>query len=364
MPISVSKLRLTNFRNYQFIDLSFSQNLVTIFGPNGAGKTNILEAISLLSKGSGIRGSEFCDMINNESSASGFTIYGQIDHHPYLKDIGTSYQKNPNKRIFQTENKTSKIHPVIIWLTPQMDGIFLTGKAIRRKFLDKIVCDVNFTHNSRINSYDKLIRERINLLEKYGNDDKWLNIIEQKIAELGVAIAIARNQMVEYLNQAMLLGKSSFIKTKIKIVGELEELASIQKAIIVEENFAKKLKENRAIDLKIGRTSFGTHRSDFTAIMIDKNLEAKYCSTGEQKSMLIALTFARIRMANLLNLPSSILLLDEIVSHLDLSKRSDLFSELNNFDIQCFLTGTDRISFLEIENKTTKKTQFLKLPLE
>lgn len=364
MSIAVSKLQLTNFRNYQFIDLSFSSNLVTIFGKNGVGKTNILEAISLLTKGNGMRGSEFSDMINNKFGASGFTIYGQIEHHPYLKDVGTSYQKDINKRTFQIDNKLSKIYPTIIWLTPGMDGIFLAGKTIRRKFLDKIVCDIDFAHNSRINSYDKLIRERINLLEKYGNNDKWLSIVEQKIAELGVAIAIARNQMAEYLNQSILLGKSNFIKTKIKIIGELEEMASTQKAILIEEIFVQKLKENRAIDLRNGRTSFGIHRSDFTAIMIDKDLEAKYCSTGEQKSMLIALTFARVRMANLLNLPSSILLLDEIVSHLDINRRSDLFAELNNFDTQCFLTGTDHSSFLEIENKAIKHTQFLKLPSE
>jgi DNA replication and repair protein RecF len=154
---------------------------------------------------------------------------------------------------------------------------------------------------------------------------------------------------------------SNFTKATVKIIGELEELAINHKAIEVEEKFMAKLKENRGLDGKSGRTNFGVHRSDLTAILVNKNVEAKSCSTGEQKSILIALTFARMKIFALLGLPSAILLLDEIVSHLDDQKRSDLLSEIASLDCQSFLTATQQNFFADLYRFEQEKIQFLEI---
>ena len=329
------------------------------------GKTNILEAISLLNKGQGLKGAEFDEMISHENSEQNFAIYSSLKNHPEIENIGTSYSKIESKKIFQINHKvltsrsSYKFFPAIIWLTPQMDNLFCSSKTIRRKFLDKIVADIDPAHNSRINAYNHSLRERISLLNRFGNKENWLEIIERKIAELGTAIASARNETISYLNQTILQGGDNFTKAQIKIIGELEDLATQHKAIEVEEKFIQKLKENRAIDAKVGRTMFGVHRSDFTAVLLSKKIEAKLCSTGEQKSILIAITFARVRLFSLLNLPTAILLLDEIISHLDNQKRSELMQEIATLDCQSFLTATNQSFFNDLCHFDQETVTFL-----
>jgi DNA replication and repair protein RecF len=243
-----------------------------------------------------------------------------------------------------------------------MDNLFCFPKNIRRRFLDKIVCDIDIQHQSRINAYNQATKERINLLIRFGvNQEKWLEIIEQKIAELGSAIASARNQAIEYINKTIVNANDNFVKTQIQIIGELEQMALNFKAIEVEEKFMQKLRENRYLDLKSGRTNFGIHRSDFTAILINKNIEAKFCSTGEQKSILIAITFARVRIFSLLNLPSAILLLDEIVSHLDDEKRNQLLQEITQLNCQSFLTATNKKFFSYLSHFEKNINSFLEI---
>lgn len=369
---SISELKLTNFRNYQSQNFSFTHKVIAIYGNNGVGKTNILEAISMLVKGQGIKNADFDEMVchknNTHNNIGNFTIYSNLENHPDIENIGTSYSKIDNKRIFQINNKIvtnyskNKIFPAIIWLTPQMDNLFCSSKTIRRKFLDKIVADIDIHHNSRLNLYNHSLRERINLLNQFSNGQKnWLDIVERKIAELGTAIATARNEAINYLNQAILQSNNHFTKATIKIIGDLEEWSQNHTAIEVEERFMQKLKDNRLIDGKSGRTNFGVHRSDFTAILLDKQIEAKFCSTGEQKSILIAITFARVKIFALLNLPSAILLLDEIVSHLDNQKRNDLLEEIKNLNCQSFLTATNKDFFSNLYHFEQIDTQFLEI---
>ena len=367
---SISQLKLVSFRNYQSKNFDFTKKIIAIFGNNGVGKTNVLEAISLLSKGQGLKHAELNDVIHQKSGncSDNFTIYSQLTNHPDIENIGTSYSRIEGKRIFQINNKTltsyskNKTFPAIIWLTPQMDNLFFSSKSIRRKFLDKIVADIDSNHNSRINLYNHSLRERINLLTQFHDKQQgWLDIIELRIAELGTAIAIARNDAINYLNQAILQNDSNFTKAIIKIIGETEELANKYKAIEVEEQFIKKLRDNRILDKKSCRTNFGIHRSDFTSVLANKEIEAKFCSTGEQKSILITITFARIKVFSLLNLASPILLLDEIVSHLDNQKRLDLLQEILKLSCQSFLTATSNDFFSYLYRFEQTQTQFLEL---
>jgi DNA replication and repair protein RecF len=198
------------------------------------------------------------------------------------------------------------------------------------------------------------------LLQKDG-DKRWLDVLERKIAELGVSIAIARNETVGHLNRAISLGSQDFIKTTITIIGPIEELAKIKKSLEVEELFVEKLKETRGLDRESGRNLFGIHRSDFTAILLNKDIMANLCSTGEQKSILIAITIARVRINSFFNLPQAILLLDEIVSHLDLNKRIGLFNEIHSLDAKSFLTGTNKDIFSNLDNISSKNVGFLEI---
>lgn len=365
--VALHELRLNNFRNYQKQQFVFPAQVIAIFGNNGVGKTNILESISLLNRGQGLKGAEFDEMVHNQNSNQEFTIYCEVQNHPYIENIGTSYSPISGKRIFQINQEikhrlNKKILPAIIWLNPQMDNLFCSSKTLRRKFLDKIVCDIDTQHHIRINNYNQLLKERIDLLNRFGiNQEKWLEAIERNIAELASAIANARNETVKYLNLAILQNSENFIKTEIKIKGEIEEMSLCNSAIAVEEKFMEKLKENRSIDLKRGRTNFGVHRSDFTAILLDKKIEAKFCSTGEQKSILISITFARTRIFSLLNLPSAILLLDEIVSHLDEQRRQKLLQEILQLNCQSFLTATNQNFFDSLYYFGKNRSHFLEI---
>ncbi len=363
----LSELKLNNFRNYRSKVFKFEAKIIAIFGKNGVGKTNILEAISLLNKGYGLKNADFVDIVNHQNSKQDFTIYSNFFNHPYVENIGTSYLAAENKRIFQVNHKIltnrsrHKNLPVIIWLTPQMDNLFCSSKAIRRKFIDKIVSDIDVGHTSRINAYNHSLRERINLLNHFTKTENWLDIVERKIAELGIAISSSRNEAITYLNQAILQVSDNFTKAEMRIIGEAEALTENHKAIEAEEIFIKKLKANRSLDAKSNRTNFGVHRCDFTAILLDKKIEAKLCSTGEQKSILIAITFARIKLFSLLNLPMAILLLDEIVSHLDIQKRNEFLQELAKLNCQSFLTATNRDFFGELFHFDPKTVEFLEL---
>lgn len=362
MHTFLAELKLNNFRNYKSKTFKFNSKITAISGANGVGKTNILESISLLCKGHGLKSAEFEEMISKQSLQPNFTIYSKIKNHPHIEQIGTSYLANENKRIFQINHKIIssssryKYFPAIIWLVPAMDNLFCSSKTLRRKFLDKIVSDIDPSHSTRINSYNNLLKERLSLLGRFSSYEKWLDVIEREIAELASAIASARNLVVDDLNKAILQGSENFTKAKIKIIGDAEEISANNKAIEVEDKFMQNLYANRELDLKTGRTMFGVHRSDITAILLNKEMEAKFCSTGEQKSILIALTIARVRMFSFLNLPAPILLLDEIVSHLDEQKRINLLNEISLLDCQSFLTATSneffKIPLSHFDNET------------
>jgi DNA replication and repair protein RecF len=200
------------------------------------------------------------------------------------------------------------------------------------------------------------------LLLLENGDQKWLDVIERQIAEIGVAIAISRNEAIQYLNKAILEIQSSFIKTKVKIIGEIEREAQNKTSIQLEEFFLHKLNNNRNLDAKSKRNLFGVHRSDFTANLLSKNnLSANLCSTGEQKSILIALTIARARINNFFKLPKAIMLLDEVVSHLDEKNKIELFKELKNINVQSFLTGTGEEIFSYFKDLKSGNVKFIQV---
>ncbi len=348
----ITKIILSNFRNFTSKKIEFSKPLVLLAGNNGVGKTNILESLTLLGRGSSLRGADFEEMIAENSNS--FTIFSEISDHEFIEKIGISFDRTHKKKAFEIngEATTSKRQSDVrqhlinfIALTPQLEQLFILGKSERRDYLDKIVCDIDQNHLTRINNYQKLLRERLLILQKYGTQkqgEKWLDIIENQIVELGIAIASARIEAVDFFNRAIASFASNFPKPKLRATGDIEESVMKQSAVQIEENYLHKLRENRTADLANFKTNFGVHRSDFDAIFSEKNMSATRSSTGEQKSIMIGITLARAKIsANYKNQPT-ILIFDEVVSHLDEKRKSDLFTEVKAANLPAFFSATSK----------------------
>ena len=291
-------------------------------------------------------------MININSKDPAFEISTTLSNHEFIEKIAISFEKKAKKKILyvngepinlkrQSDVKNYLIN--FIFLTPQIEQLFILGKSDRRHYLDKIVSDIDLTHSTRITNYQKLLKERLMIMQKYRGKkegDAWVSVVENNIVELGVAIASARIEALDFFNKAIKSFPSNFPKTELRVIGEIEEKIGQESALKIEEFYKAKLKANRTKDLESFRTSFGVHRSDFDAIFLDKNMPATLCSTGEQKAIMMSITLSRAKISSSYkNLPT-MLIFDEIVSHLDSTRKTNLFEEIIATNLQAFFSAT------------------------
>jgi len=354
MAVTIDRLIINNFRNFSQKKFEFDAQHIIFGGNNGVGKTNSLEAISLLGRGKSLREDDFDDMINAESLNQDpeFTIFAELGDHDYINNLAVKYNIFTKKKTleFNGELNSSKRQKDLknylinfIALTPQIEQLFIQGKSARRDYLDKIVCDIDISHQSRINNYQKLLKERLLILQKYKSQtgaNKWLDIVENNIAESGIAIAFARIEAVDFFNKAINSFTSNFPKTTLVIKGEIEDKIIGSSALNLENFYKEKLKNNRQSDLENFKTEFGVHRVDFDAIFLAKNLSALKSSTGEQKAIMLSISLARAKISNNYKNQPTILLFDEVVSHMDLSRKTALFNEIFEINLQSFFTAT------------------------
>jgi DNA replication and repair protein RecF len=352
--VRIDKIILTNFRNFTSKKIEFSKSLVLFVGSNGVGKTNILEALALLGRNSSLRGADFEEMINIRSEEKKFSVFAHISNHEFVEKIALSFNLADKKKItyindepFNSKRQGDLKNNLInfICLTPSLEQLFILGKSERRNYLDKIVSDIDFAHHARLNNYQKLLKERLIILQKYrgkNNGDKWLDIVENNIVELGVAIASARVETVEFFNKAIGSFTSNFPKTKLEVIGEIEGRVNLESAVKIEEFYKEMLKKNRAQDLENFKTDFGVHRSDFDAIFLDKNISATFSSTGEQKAIMLSITMARARISASYRNHPTILIFDEVASHLDEKRKSDLLEEISQIGLQAYFSATSK----------------------
>lgn len=353
--IEIKKLLLSNFRSFPSRKIEFSSPLILLVGVNGSGKTNILESLSILGRSASLRGSDFEEMVLIPQQ--NFALYAEISDHEFIEKIGVGFNLEQKKKVFEingeavSSKRQSDLRSQLInfiWLTPQLEQLFILGKSERRDYLDKIVSDLDFEHSSRINNYQKLLRERLLILQKYQpfsqgkkTGEKWLEIIENQIVELGMAIASARIEAVDFFNKAIISFSSNFPKPKLCVIGEVEQGVMKQSAVQLEQLYKKKLEENRAQDAENFKTNFGVHRCDFDAIFLEKNISALRSSTGEQKAIMISITLARAKISAAYKNQPTILIFDEVVSHLDDKRKKDLFSEIFATNLQTFFSATN-----------------------
>lgn len=358
----ISKLTLTNFRNYAALTIDLAPGAVVFSGDNGAGKTNLLEAISLLTPGRGLRRAPYVD-VARDGGDGGFALHARLDGPDGQVEIGTGISGGDTageggRRVRINGASARSAEDMlewlrVVWLTPAMDALFTGPAADRRRFLDRLVLAIDPGHGQRAIDYEKAMRGRNRLLTENSRDDRWFDAIETQMAETGVAIAAARAEMVRLLATMIdrLPDTGPFPRADIGLSGDLEAEIAAAPAVDVEERFRRTLAEGRERDRAAGRTLDGPHRSDLVVRHRPKAMPAELCSTGEQKALLVGIVLSHARLTGEMSGMTPILLLDEIAAHLDSGRRAALFSILEELNCQAFMTGTDAALFSSLQGR-------------
>jgi DNA replication and repair protein RecF len=356
----IHRLTLTHFRNYRAASLRTRGDVVVLVGPNGAGKTNCIEAISFLSPGRGLRRATLEDVADNQGDGS-WAVSAEVEGALGLATLGTGIDApgleasiTSRRCRIDREPVTSAAafghHLRMVWLTPSMDGLFLGPASERRRFFDRLVLAIDSEHSARVSALDRSLRSRNRLLEVRNYDDHWCDAIERETAELAVAVAAMRGQTVTRL--ASMLRKrgetSLFPSAQIMLDGWMENALLSESATTVEDRYREILRGSRPRDAIAGRTLDGPHLTDLQVVYAPKNMPARDASTGEQKALLIGLVLAHANLVAEMTGITPLLLLDEVVAHLDPGRRMALFDELSGLGAQVWMTGADPAAFAGI----------------
>ncbi len=368
MTFYIEKINLTQFRSYSSGRILCDARPVVLTGPNGAGKTNMLEAISLLIPGRGLRRAKMTELKNKDASPLEYWAIAADLVTPHgLTRIGTGLHPSQDSRVIRIDGIDQKSQSrlaeisAVVWLTPQMDGLFLDSPSARRRFLDRMIAGYDPKHLSRTARYDKLLRERAAILKKNRNPDpNWLKITEGQLAETGIAISAARQLYCERLSRAigrLKIDESDFPLPRLEVQGTIDNHLKSHPAVESEAFFADLLHDSREIDSYTGGAREGTHKSDFRVYHHGLDMPAENCSTGEQKGLLVKLILGQASLIKAERGFAPLLLLDDIAAHLDERRRSILFETIMQLDCQTWMTGTDRADFSYLSGKA----QFYKI---
>jgi DNA replication and repair protein RecF len=355
----VRRLTLSNFRNYHAASLEIDAAMVVLVGANGAGKTNLIEAISFLAPGRGLRRATLDEVAFSEGDGS-WAVAAEVEGALGLATLGTGIERPADegatiqrKCRIDREPVGSAVafadHLRVVWLVPAMDALFAGAPSERRRFLDRLVLAVDAEHASRVSALERSLRSRNRLLEEPRPDPHWLDAVEHETAELAVAVAGMRVETVRRL-ETVLTGRngSAFPPADIALDGWMEQLIPAHPAVEIEERYRTILRDNRARDAAAGRTLDGPHLTDLKVVYASKAIPAADASTGEQKALLIGLVMAHAKLIAEMIGHAPVLLLDEVVAHLDPARRAALHGELAQLGTQVWMTGADPALFAEI----------------
>lgn len=357
MPgLSITTLKLSHFRSHKVARMGLDGRPIALFGPNGAGKTNILEAVSMLSPGRGLRRARSEDM-SRQPEALGWKITAELQSLHMQHEIATSLESG-GSRLVQVDGKTTTQVALgrisrVLWLVPTMDRLWIEGADGRRRFLDRMTMSFEPNHAEATLSYEKAMRERNRLLKDQVQDPHWFGALETQMAKSGADIIQNREDALSRVRAAQAQRDvSNFPSAVLEIHGPDGTDASMTEAQLL-AGFA----DGRGQDFRAGRTLTGPHRADLSVVYAAKNVPAKQCSTGEQKALLISLILANAAaLAEDFGAPP-LLLLDEVAAHLDATRRAALYDEIHTLGAQAWMTGTgaelfetlgDRAQYFEI----------------
>lgn len=348
-------LTLTAFRNYERLRLDLDERPVVLAGPNGAGKTNLLEAVSYLGAGRGLRGARLGDVDARLGGATPrpWAVAAALDGPDGRFEVGTGRdgEASVSRRLVRIDGKPQSGPQAlaacvpILWLTPAQDRLFTDSPSARRRFLDKLVAVGDPDHAGRINEYERALRERARLLKAADADPAWLSALERTMAETGIAVAAARRIAVAELTRAAAGGVGPFPAAVIGADGEVEYWLGCGPAVDAEDRLAESLAAARARDAETGGAGHGPHRSDMAVTEGEGGRPAAELSTGEQKCLLLGIILAASRLQAEERGFAPLLLLDEVAAHLDADRRRALHEEVAAFGIQAWMTGTDAALF-------------------
>lgn len=368
----IRQLRLTEFRNYSRLRLELDAPPVVLTGDNGAGKTNLLEAVSFLAPGRGLRRARLGEVgrrarAGEANVASPWAVAATLDLPEGRIVIGTGLEALPAanaegegggmRRTVRIDgrNAPSQLalgqHVVAIWLTPLLDGLWTGGPGDRRRFLDRMVAAFDPGHAGSVAAYEQAMRQRARLLSEGKLDPHWLAALEDTMARHGVALTVARLDLVARLDQAARLAVGPFPRAALALAGEVEGWVAGMAALDAEDRLRERLAAQRRIDADSGTTTFGPHRCDLVVRHLDRDIPAAQGSTGEQKAVLVAIVLAHARLAAIARGRPPLLLLDEIAAHLDSTKRAALFDEIEALGAQAWMTGTDAELFSTLRGR-------------
>jgi DNA replication and repair protein RecF len=358
----IRRLTLSNFRSYHAAQIELGQaGPVVLTGANGAGKTNLIEAISLLAPGRGLRRATMEELAFSEGDGA-WAVSAEIEGMLGLATLGTGIdppagEDSAPSRICRIDREAVSSaaafadHLRVVWLVPAMDPLFNGPASERRRFLDRLVLAVDAQHSSRVAALERSLRSRNRLLEDAPSDSHWLDAVEHETAEVAVAVAAARAETVGRLAGALAGGRDQapeFPLAEIALDGWMEKLLPYHSAIEIEDRYRALLKDNRARDAAAGRTLDGPHLSDLSVSHAGKGIAASEASTGEQKALLIRLVLAHAGLIKDMTGFAPLLLLDEIIAHLDPTRRAALYDALANLGAQVWMTGADPAAFGDI----------------
>jgi DNA replication and repair protein RecF len=363
MPASIRRLSLHNFRNYHAASLEADAPTIVLVGPNGAGKTNLIEAISFLAPGRGLRRAPLNEVAFSEGDGS-WAVAAEIEGTLGLATLGTGIERRAAnddaaiQRRYRIDREPAPSaaafadHLRVVWLVPAMDTLFAGVPSERRRFLDRLALAVDAEHTSRVTALERSLRSRNRLLEDARTDSHWLDAVEHETAELAVAVAGLRVETVRRLDGVLAQRKDSpFPPVEIAIDGWLETLIPQNPASEIEERYRAVLRDNRSRDAAAGRTLDGPHLTDLKVVYAAKSIPAAEASTGEQKALLIGLVLAHARLLRQMTGAAPVLLLDEVLAHLDPARRASLYGELAELGAQAWMTGADPAVFHEVQSQ-------------
>lgn len=371
--LHIDRLSLTDFRNHSKVAIETAGRSVVLAGPNGAGKTNILEAVSFLSPGRGLRRATVVDVARNDAPAgSHWAVSAVLVNDGRTVRLGTGPDPDvpmgQGRRLVRIDGQTVSQTALgdrlaMVWLTPVMDRLFLEGASNRRRFLDRLVYGHDSGHAGALAAYEHAMRERSRLLRSGRFDRAWLDGLEETMAHKGIAVAAGRRFLVERLQLADSLARygdgavdTVFPRADIAVSGSIETWLGDRPALEVEERFRTLLRDSRSLDSVSGGAADGIHRSDLLVSHRAKGVGAAQCSTGEQKALLLGLILANARLLATARGAAPILLFDEVAAHLDSRRRAALFAEIKALGAQAWFTGTDAALFEAMRPEATVLT--------
>jgi DNA replication and repair protein RecF len=358
----IHRLTLSNFRNYRSASLALDARPIVLYGRNGAGKTNLIEAISFLAPGRGLRRATLEEVAFHEGDGS-WAVAAEVDGALGLATLGTGLERAGEDGATAQRQCRIDREPVgsatafadhlrVVWLVPAMDTLFVGAPSERRRFLDRLALAVDAEHAGRVSALERALRSRNRLLEDPRPDAHWLDAVERETAELAVAVAGLRAETVRRLAAVIAAAHGAdFPRAGLALDGWIENLLPSHPALAVEERYRAVLHDNRARDAAAGRTLDGPHLTDLAVLYAPKGIAASEASTGEQKALLIGLVLAHARLIAEMTGSAPVLLLDEVVAHLDPARRAALYTELARLGAQVWMTGADPALFAEISDR-------------